>query len=666
MLAALLFALALAGCATDRTARELRQFDGVVVPSAGAVPVLENARRALVTVVAQDSRGTTVGYGSGFYVASNQVATCLHVVDPATVIQIIGADGRPTPIAGIFAAEPSLDAAVLWVTNPPPAGAVLPIREAPAAVGEKVFALGAPDRLPIKQAQGAVVEVLDIGTQTLLTSLVLSVPVVPGFSGGPVLDPEGRVVGITGAISSVGTNRYSLAIPIELVVPLLEAEPTSLLAWRRKFPAPPYPAFVEASEGERAVNEDLEKALNHFERAILLAPDYARARVQKASCLLRLGRLDEAEKAYAKAAELAPTLPVPRLMRALCLHKLGRSAEAIDQLGEVLRLQPRALQPRLMLVSLLADRRDYAAALAEARVATAVAPEKAASFNALGTVLDNIGAPAGALAAFRRAAALAPDGLGAWSEISGLAAELDDAGLVREACGRILSAPPSRFTGGAEYLLALIARRSGDAAAASGHFTRALRFERQQAKGFKLPSAAIEALGILEGRGVGDASAHREMGGFFAKTGRMKEARAALEESVRLEPRDPRSWAGLAQICAGEWRDDRARDAALRAIALNRTERFANQALGFAEALSGRLAEARRALEAELKITGPNATTHLALAAIEARAGRPASSGEWFEKARQLDATLAGKFQNRVADFLPDATALRAEASKDD
>jgi tetratricopeptide (TPR) repeat protein/S1-C subfamily serine protease len=660
--ATLLAAVWLAGCAGSNRSRELAKFDGAVVRRAETVPVLQAARKGLVTVLAQDSRGQTVGFGSGFYIQSNQVVTCLHVVDPATVVQIIGADGRVHPVAGIFAAEPTLDAAVLWVTNPPPEGGILPIRSAPAVVGEKAYALGAPERLPIKQSEGEVVRVLDLGTQTLVGSLVLSVPVVPGFSGGPVLDAGGRVIGVTGAISAMGTNRYCLAIPIERIAPLREPVPTSLLSWRRSFPAPPFPAFVEATKGERIVNDDPREALDHFERAILLAPDYTRAWVQKAACLLRLDRIEEAEQAYAKSVELSPSLPVPRLMRAVCLEKLGRYDEAIGQLDQVVQFQPRSLEPWLMLVSVHAGRGDFGEALRAARRAVALDPAKPEAQIALGTVLNRIGEPAASLVAFRAAAGLSPDRSAVWETVCALELELDNDDAARAAGERALSVPDMDRPGAAEYLLALVALRADDVPAARQRFARAMQLEARSAKGSALPKEAVAALRILEKQGVSAANTHREMGGFFAKTGRIKEARAALEQAVRMEPRDPRSWSGLSQVCVAEWRDRRAGDAALRAIALNGEERFAHQSLGAAHALNGRLAEARREMEAELRVTGPNANTHLALAAIESRAGRPATSRDWLEKARALDAALAKRFENGVERFLPDAAAIRAEA----
>jgi tetratricopeptide (TPR) repeat protein len=134
---------------------------------------------------------------------------------------------------------------------------------------------------------------------------------------------------------------------------------------------------------------------------------------------------------------------------------------------------------------------------------------------------------------------------------------------------------------------------------------------------------------------------------------------------VRMEPRDPRSWAGVAQLCATDWRDARAEETALHAIALNGAERFAHQSLGVAYALRGRLEEARREMETELRITGPNANTFLALAAIESRAGRPASSKSWLEKARSLDGGLVAKFERRLESFLPDARPIRTEATSE-
>lgn len=662
LMGALLLTGWLAGCASKSPTRDLAKFGGAVVRLPESVPVLQAARKGIVTVLALNSSGETVGYGTGFYIQSNQVVTCLHVIDAASVLQIVGADGKRHSVPGVFAAELTVDAAVLWVTNAPPVGGILAIRTTPAVIGEKAYALGAPETLAIKQSEGEVLRVLDLGTQTLVSSLVLTVPVVPGFSGGPVLDRDGRVIGITGAISGTAKNRYSIAIPIELVEPLREPEPVSFARWRKSFPAPPFPAFVEATKGERIVTEEPKAALEHFERAIAIAPDYTRAWIQKASCLLRLGQMDPAEKAYARAAALSPALPVPRLMRALCLHKLGRLDEAQAELREVIRIQPRSAQPRLMLVSVCLELRDFQQALRAARQAVALAPNKAQGHIALGTILNRIGEPAGALGSFQTAAKLAPAGPALWGEIAALELELGQDEAAREACDQALALPDSSTARGSRYLRALVALRAHDTATATASFQQVMADEILGAKQADLPTGAIEALGVLRSRGVEDAGVHREMGGYFVRTGRMKEARAALEQAARMEPRDPRSWAGVAQLCATDWRDERAEETALHAIALNGGERFAHQSLGAAYALRGRLEEARREMETELRITGPNANTFLALAAIESRAGRPASSKSWLEKARSLDGGLVAKFEKRIGSFLPDARPIRAEA----
>jgi len=87
----------------------------------------------------------------------------------------------------------------------------LPVRLTDAAIGEDVYALGSPlgDAFNTTLTKGIVSGVREIRNQSYLQS---DVAILPGNSGGPLLDKSGQVIGITvmglGAKGMAGMNFF--------------------------------------------------------------------------------------------------------------------------------------------------------------------------------------------------------------------------------------------------------------------------------------------------------------------------------------------------------------------------------------------------------------------------------------------------------------------------
>jgi S1-C subfamily serine protease len=142
------------------------------------------------------------GIGSGVIFGSDgSILTNAHVVAGASRVTVTLPDGRSMP-AGVLGAEPERDLAVLRVG----AGG-LPVAElsaAPLRVGQLVVAIGNPYGLDFTVTAGVVSALgrsLPIDREHKLESLIQTdTSINPGNSGGPLVDVQGRVVGITTAI----------------------------------------------------------------------------------------------------------------------------------------------------------------------------------------------------------------------------------------------------------------------------------------------------------------------------------------------------------------------------------------------------------------------------------------------------------------------------------
>jgi len=77
---------------------------------------------------------------------------------------------------------------------------------------------------------------------------------------------------------------------------------------------------------------DLQRAIELYERAIKLEPEFPEAEYQRASALVSLNRLPEAEKGFLRAAELQPEWSLPYLALGKLYLRLERLSDAEEKL----------------------------------------------------------------------------------------------------------------------------------------------------------------------------------------------------------------------------------------------------------------------------------------------------------------------------------------------
>lgn len=77
-----------------------------------------------------------------------------------------------------------------------------------AEIGIKVFVVGYPDYTPGQHAYVASASIATKYVRASVSVLELNTPLSEGISGGPVVDPSGKIIGIVtkGAKSGMGSN----------------------------------------------------------------------------------------------------------------------------------------------------------------------------------------------------------------------------------------------------------------------------------------------------------------------------------------------------------------------------------------------------------------------------------------------------------------------------
>jgi protein O-mannosyl-transferase len=97
----------------------------------------------------------------------------------------------------------------------------------------------------------------------------------------------------------------------------------------------------------------LDKAMDHFRRAIEINPNSIVAHNNYGAALQRSGRLDEAEVEVRKALDLSPNVIAPHINLVEILQKRGRLNEAVEEYKTILQLVPSSEQGRLGLADTL-------------------------------------------------------------------------------------------------------------------------------------------------------------------------------------------------------------------------------------------------------------------------------------------------------------------------
>jgi S1-C subfamily serine protease len=188
----------------------------------------QKIRACTVQVACQKDYGTQriARQGSGIVVGEDGlIVTCWHVVAECRSIEVRTSDGRKFP-ARIIGSEPKQDLALIETSRR--SNFYLPAvdQSQPAAPGDATYVAGYAGDVQCSIVDATIrgaekrVEMLHVAPGTPL--LRFEGPVRPGFSGGPIVHSDGRLLGVV-----IGQSRWSpedgFAVPDSAVLDLLRA-----------------------------------------------------------------------------------------------------------------------------------------------------------------------------------------------------------------------------------------------------------------------------------------------------------------------------------------------------------------------------------------------------------------------------------------------------------
>jgi S1-C subfamily serine protease len=168
--------------------------------------------------------GTGIVYDRLGHIVTNDHVVTVDGARLAGEVYVIAQRGRRIR-AALVARFPAYDLALLRIDAALPPARFVRSFDA-IRVGQAVVAVGAPRTLEASVARGRIVAVESrvrlAGRPALTTLIMTSARVRPGYSGGPLLNRGGRVLGVSIGITVTHSGkRLGLAIPAPLVVEVI-------------------------------------------------------------------------------------------------------------------------------------------------------------------------------------------------------------------------------------------------------------------------------------------------------------------------------------------------------------------------------------------------------------------------------------------------------------
>lgn len=196
--------------------------------------IAEGALPSMVSIHTYDKTGSASRSGSGFFINDHMVLTNAHVVTGAYSAEIYTASGYYDVVV-VESLDTKADLAILSFG----AAGETPLALNPDAElkpGQRVIAIGNPLGLENTLSDGLVSAVRMFEGHQFLQ---ITAPISPGSSGGPLLDLDGKVIGVVVATIEDGQN-LNFAVGIQTITTFLSGplDPTPLersgarIGWR--------------------------------------------------------------------------------------------------------------------------------------------------------------------------------------------------------------------------------------------------------------------------------------------------------------------------------------------------------------------------------------------------------------------------------------------------
>ncbi len=428
-----------------------------------ATIVFEAAAPSIVVVQVKDAKGKTEGQGSGVVIGKEEIVTNCHVIENAASYSVKHQERQF--MARLKHADWTRDICSLTVKG-------LDARVAPLGstkrlkVGQKVFAIGAPQGLELTLSEGILSSLRELDDGRYLQ---ISAPISPGSSGGGLFDEDGRLIGLPTFYLSEG-QQLNFAVPVEWVQALPQRAEMSKPAgstsvnWLANALAleakQDWPGLVKhASEWTHAQHGHSlpwiylgiahnkaglpTKAIEAFQQALRINPEYAATWFNIGVAYSKSGQRAKAIQAYQQALRIDPDDAHAWRNLGITYTKEGQSDKAIEAFQQALRINPDYIEAWLNIGTAYSKVGQPTKAIEAFQHASSINPENADAWRNLGITYTKEGQSDKAIEAFQQVLRIDPDDVAAWYNFGIIYSVVGPRGKVLEVYKRLKTLDPA-------------------------------------------------------------------------------------------------------------------------------------------------------------------------------------------------------------------------------
>ena len=365
---------------------------------------------------------------------------------------------------------------------------------------------------------------------------------------------------------------------------------------------------------------ELDEAIKHYHKALLINPDYVEAYNNLGATLVRIGHIDEAIEQYKKALKINPYFVDAYNNFGAALGKLGNIADAIEYYKKALQIDPLFVKAYNNLGSALAKIGNTDEAIVHYQKALQIDPLFVEVYNNYGVLLNDRGETNQAIEQYNKALQIKPDFVKAHKNLG--------------------------------FVLA----KQGKVDAAIEHYQKALQFEPDNAEILFNMGDALTRQGKVE-QAINNlkkalkinpdyAEAHSNLGGMYIQQANIEKAIYHSQEAIRLDPQlaEAHNSLGIAYIQAGNLVD--AIKHFREAIELKPDFEMAENNLRRALAIQKELETEISRFQKMLKDNPENVELQFQLGNLYFRRGELHQAKQQYEKALQLNPKFVPALNN--------------------
>jgi len=171
--------------------------------------ILEKNQTGVISLKALGDDKEIISEGSGFVVEQGVIATSYLLVSQAKSLEGRNFKGKKVKIEGILAFDKNLNIALLKIKSKAPALSLGNPDE--LNMGKEIYAIGSGESGEIEASEGTVRAILEYEPAKRFVETSLSVS--QNFSGGPLTDADGKVLGMIIFLE----RRLKLTLPSNLL-----------------------------------------------------------------------------------------------------------------------------------------------------------------------------------------------------------------------------------------------------------------------------------------------------------------------------------------------------------------------------------------------------------------------------------------------------------------